>query len=116
MASRTKKMTPKLCWNRELRTLYFGNKAIKILKNSAQNQVAILDAFQELGWPLRIDDPLPPKPGLNAKRRLCDAIESLHDGLIGVRFHGDGTGTGIRLESPYRRRPKSTGTSPDGHR
>jgi hypothetical protein len=35
---------------------------VKEFKLPAPNQETILTAFQEEGWPPRIDDPLPPVP------------------------------------------------------
>lgn len=67
------------------------------------NQRCILAAFQEEDWPERIDDPLPGHRGIDPKRRLIDTIVCLNKGLTHqlIRFHGDGTGTGvIWLASP----------------
>jgi hypothetical protein len=74
---------------------------VKRFREPAPNQVAILRAFEEEGWPARIDDPL--FGGLNgaqAKQRLHDAIKRLNASQLHqrIRFHGDGTGTGIWWE------------------
>ena len=61
------------------------------------NQEAILAAFQEDGWPARIDDPLPPVAETDPKRRLSDTIKCLNRKQQNalVRFSGDGTGEGV---------------------
>ena len=41
-------------------------------------QEAILEAFEEEGWPPAIDDPLPPHPEQDPKRRLRNTIKSLN--------------------------------------
>ena len=57
-------------------------------------------AFEEEDWPVRIDDPLPPRSGLDPKRRLHDSIKSLnrHQKSRVLRFCGDGSGEGVRWE------------------
>jgi hypothetical protein len=61
---------------------------------------AILAAFQEEKWTARIDDPLPPVPEQDSKRRLSDTITCLNRNQKHqlIRFHGDGTGEGIIWE------------------
>ncbi len=56
-----------------------------------------MSAFQEDGWPARIDDPLPPTPETDPKRRLSDAIKCLNRKQLNplLRFSGDGTGEGV---------------------
>ncbi len=90
---------PALCphWDAALRVLYVGSRVIKRYRVPSPTQEAILVAFEEEGWPQRIDDPLPPQPGQDAKCRLHDAIKRLNrhhqHGLL--RFFGDGTGEGV---------------------
>ncbi len=59
-------------------------------------------AFQEEGWPVRIDDPLPPVSESEPKQRLRETIRSLNRNQKErlVRFKGDGTGEGVLWE-PY---------------
>jgi hypothetical protein len=71
----------------------------------------ILDAFEELGWPRHIDDPLPPHREQDPKRRLHNTIDSLNRGQVNrflIRFRGNGTGRGVGWEpifqSPIDRR------------
>lgn len=88
-------------WNAAARQLWFGGDLLKAFLVPAQIQVAILAAFEEMGWPSRIDDPLPPRDGTPAKDRLKSAIRSLNRNqrVWRVQFSGDGTGAGI-LWSP----------------
>lgn len=84
-------------WDGARHELRVGKMLIKRFKVPAGNQEAILGAFQEEGWPARIDDPLSPRRGQEPKRRLHDAINSLNRNQKRrlIRFHGDGTGQGV---------------------
>jgi hypothetical protein len=91
-------------WDRATGKLTIAGTLAKQIRNLAQkgqptNVVRILDAFTELGWPDRIDDPL---PGVSLdsdrNRRLTSAVESLNDRISGMRFCRDGTADGIRWE------------------
>jgi len=86
---------PKPRWNRATGELTFQGRVAKRIQNLAQavNVVRILDAFEEEGWPERIDDPL---PGGRDAMRLKQAIQSLNRSSAGLRFLRDGTGEGIR--------------------
>ncbi|MEX2142545.1 MAG: hypothetical protein WD894_25045 [Pirellulales bacterium] len=87
-------------WDYDLQELRLGNKVVKRFMTPAPNQQMILAAFEEEGWPLHIDDPLPPQGDLEPKRRLHDTINSLnrHQKEPLIRFIGDGTGEGIRWQ------------------
>ncbi len=90
---------PKPRYDRENRILYVGTEVIKELKKISPNQEPIWCAFEEEEWPPRIDDPIPPKTGIVAKRRLHQTIWSLNNGLDNdkvIRFGGDGTGEGLK--------------------
>lgn len=90
------KMTPR--WDRDRQELRVGSYVVKQFKVPALNQERILAAFEEEGWPVRIDDPLPPQQEQDPKRRLHDTINSLNRKQKHrlMRFMGDGTGQGIR--------------------
>lgn len=79
------------------RQLYLGEVLVKSYSQPAKNQVTILASFQEEGWPPRLDDPLPGNDGVDARRRLNEAIRSLnaHQQARRLDFRGDGTGTAI---------------------
>jgi hypothetical protein len=91
---------PKPTWDRDLQQLRLGNVIVKQFKVPAANQEAILAAFQEEDWPVRIDDPLSPKSDQDPKRRLHDTINSLNRNRRRplLRFVGDGSGQGVRWE------------------
>ena len=73
---------------------------IKKFKWRAANQERVLAVFEEEGWPARIDDPLPPSPEIDSKRRLGDTIKCLNRNQLAaiVRFLGDGSGEGVIWE------------------
>ena len=77
--------------------MLFKGKLIRRIRSVsvAKNAVRILDAFEEEGWPVRIDDPLSP-----SKNQQClhATIRRLNDDLSAIRFHADGTGAGIVWE------------------
>jgi hypothetical protein len=88
-------------WDDQARELWWGAQLIKRFRNDAANQRLILQAFEEQGWPARIDDPLPPTAGINRKSRLRETVRGLHHGQkpLVLRFHADGTGSGVRWEA-----------------
>jgi hypothetical protein len=87
-------------WDPDLRTLRVGDVLVKHFKVPAGNQELILSAFQEDDWPAFIDDPLPPAAGIDAKRRLHDAINRLNRNQSArlIYFKGNGNGRAIRWE------------------
>jgi hypothetical protein len=84
-------------WDTDRHLLSFGGQIVKHFKWQAANQEKILSAFQEEGWPSRIDDPLAPMPDLDIKRRLSDTIKCLNRKQANklLHFHGDGSGQGV---------------------
>ena len=97
-------------WDGGLAELWFCGRRVKRFLQLAPRQVEILAAFEAMGWPPRIDDPLPPfvEGGEeDAKERLHVAIGNLNRHLPRgtIRFGGDGTGRGIRW---YRDRQRKT--------
>ena len=91
---------PTPCWDRERRELRIGNVVVKRFRWPADNQEQVLSAFEEEGWPSRIDDPLIPNPGVCPKRRLHDTLKCLNRKQLNeaIKFRGDGTGQGVLLE------------------
>jgi hypothetical protein len=87
-------------WDSERRELRLTGKLVKQFKWPAINQETILAAFQEEGWPRRIDDPLSPAPEIDPKRRLHDTIKCLNRNQknLLLHFRGDGTGEGVYWE------------------
>jgi len=87
-------------WDIERRELRIGKLLVKQFRLPSPNQERVLCAFEEEGWPARIDDPLPRVPNLEPKRRLHDTIKSLnrHQKNATLRFMGDGSGEGVLWE------------------
>ncbi len=87
-------------WDPEKRELRIDGRVVKRFKWHAENQERVLAAFDEEGWPFRIDDPLPPHPEQDSKRRLSDTIKCLNRKQTSelLRFRGDGTGEGVVWE------------------
>lgn len=87
-------------WDSDRQELRLGYLVVKRFKVPAPNQVMILAAFQEEGWPSRVDDPLAPRSEIDPKRRLHDTVNSLNRSQRSrvVHFHGDGSGKGICWE------------------
>jgi hypothetical protein len=98
IATEPEVLVPK--WDRDRQELRIGSIVIKRFKVPAANQEAILAAFEEEGWPTRIDDPLPPHREQAPKRRLQETIKSLNRNQKRslLRFLGDGSGQGVRWE------------------
>ncbi|MEE8451959.1 MAG: hypothetical protein V3R99_08590 [Thermoguttaceae bacterium] len=85
-------------WNHDLAELHLGDQLVKRFRVPAVNQEKILAAFEEERWPVRVDDPLPPRPDQLPKRRLHDTINALNRNqkFPLIRFLGDGRGEGVR--------------------
>ena len=113
-------------WDAMRRELWLGNQLVQRFRVPAGAQEAILAAFEEEGWPPRIDDPLSPDGHLRQTRqdRLHDVVENLNGHQLEARIHfyRDGTGTGVcwelPTETPPRKRPangrKGKGRRPKG--
>lgn len=88
-------------WDDQRKELWLDGLLVKRFRVQSPNQETILTAFQEDGWPPRIDDPLQPIANQCAKRRLHDAIKNLnrHQAHRVMRFTGDGSGEGVLWEA-----------------
>lgn len=90
-------------WNPARRELRWGDSLVKRFRQPSENQERVLSAFQEEGWPDRIDDPLPMKPGTSPKRRLGDTVVALNKKHVTkgvIKFERDGTGEGVLWSRP----------------
>jgi hypothetical protein len=87
-------------WDRDRRELRVDGHIVKKYRVPAPNQEIILAVFEEESWPPRVDDPLPPKPGVDSQRRLHDTINSLNRSQKHrlMRFFADGLGRGVGWE------------------
>jgi hypothetical protein len=84
-------------WDPDRQQLRWGSLVVKQFKLPSPNQELILRVFEEENWPARIDDPLPPRPDIEPKRRLNCAITNLNRNQKSyrIRFMGDGSGQGV---------------------
>lgn len=85
-------------WDEDARELTWGGQVVKRFRTPARSQELVLAAFEESGWPARVDDPLPRLAGEDPRQRLHDAIRRLNGNQLAarrLRFHGDGTGEGV---------------------
>jgi hypothetical protein len=83
-------------WDAVRRELRLGQIVLKRFRQPAKNQQAILAAFQEDGWPERIDNPIPGSHDENASERLHNTLKRLNRQIDPIiRFHGGGTAEGI---------------------
>src|SRR5437762_9182913 len=64
-------------WDGLRRQLWVDSALVKHFRQPASSQERILAAFQEDGWPPRIDDPLPLKPEIDPKQHLRDTIKNI---------------------------------------
>jgi hypothetical protein len=101
-------------WCADRQELHYGGLLVKKFKQPAANQTTILAAFQEEGWPARIDNPLPPTRETDGAERLHDAIKKLNQCQVNplLRFHGDGTGQGVTWESVPTASPERPQSGP----
>jgi len=80
-------------WDSDSRELYVDGKCVKRYVRKAQNQTAILEEFQQQGWPKRIDSPFSKADF----ERLHQTLKELNS-IDGLHFYGDGTGERIGWE------------------
>ena len=87
---------PKPSWDRTKGELSFDGETVRTIRRIgiAKNVVLVLDTFQELGWPDRVDSPLSP----NSQKHHA-TIRSLNTGLSRIRFKSDGEGEGFIWET-----------------
>jgi hypothetical protein len=87
-------------WDRANRVLTLDGRTVKRFRRRATNQEVVLSAFQEEGWPRRIDDPLSPQAEMDPKYRVRFTIQRLNEGRRNrlIRFFADGTGQAICWE------------------
>ena len=98
------RLTP--IWDGATRELSGGGWPTKRYTGPAKNQITVLEAFQEEGWPRHIFDPLPRAKAPDRSRHLRDAVRLLnrHQIVPLIRFESDGMGEGIRWHWALPRR------------
>jgi hypothetical protein len=84
-------------WDAERRQLWYGDQLVKWYRQPADSQQTILAAFEEEGWPPRIDDPLPKVHGIMPRDRLHDTLKRLNRDQLAtlLLFRRDGSGEGV---------------------
>jgi hypothetical protein len=87
-------------WDSKRRELHLGSVLIRRFKRRAPHQELILSAFEQAGWPRRINNPLPSASAWLYDEQLHDAIKRLnrHQMVPLLTFHGNGSGHGVRWE------------------
>jgi hypothetical protein len=80
--------------------LSVGDIIVKQFDKPAQNQRAILSAFQREGWPPHIENPLEHDRLMDDSQRMADAVYRLNRDQkpLRIRFRRDGRGLGITWE------------------
>jgi hypothetical protein len=81
-------------WDAERRELSYRGVIVKRFHKPAPNQELILAAFEESGWPQRIDDPLPPQGDIVPSVRLHDTLGRLNRTLQNSIIHFGQNGNG----------------------
>jgi hypothetical protein len=84
-------------WDGERRQLWYREQLVKWYRARALSQETILAAFEEEGWPPRIDDPLGRGNGCDPRVRLHEAVKGLNRGQMRrlLVFRRDGSGEGV---------------------
>jgi hypothetical protein len=84
-------------WDAASRQLLSGGRVVKRFPRPAPFQELLLAAFEEDGWPDRIDDPLPRTGGRDPDERLHDTVRRLNGHQVNrlIAFVRDGTGEGV---------------------
>jgi hypothetical protein len=90
-------------WDEKNRQFLFDGKVIHTYKHKAENQFAVLRAFQAAGWERTIKSPL--RKDLHSQ--TLKALNAFAPDEI--KFHGDGTGEGLRWEKPGAKQPEGPG-------
>lgn len=86
-------VAPTPIWDSACGTLAFSGAKVTF-RPIAKNCIAVLNVFQEMGWPDRIDDPV---PGGHNDERLRQTVRALNkDKSFPILFEADGTGEGVR--------------------
>jgi len=88
-------------WDDTARELWWRSRLVKRFRYDAANQRLVLTALAEQAWVSRIDDPLRREAGVDPKVRRRETVKRLHRGQLPVvlRFHADGTASGLRWEA-----------------
>lgn len=101
-------MAYKPVWEGVRKELHLNGTLLKRFRQPAVNQQCMLDSFQELDWPFRIDDPLPGGDNVDARDRLHDTVRRLNDHRgRAIHFECDGTGKGVLWSLRKKKRKRN---------
>ena len=57
--------------------------------------MAVLESFEELGWPAEIDSPLRRSDNVDTAEQVQETVKSLNRKQTSIRFSTNGRGTGF---------------------
>jgi hypothetical protein len=83
---RRRARSPRPRWKSDLGELWLGDTLCKRYRQRAERQRLVLEAFQEDGWPSRIDSPLP----AGDRAVLSNTLRRLNTGNAQIVFESDG--------------------------
>jgi hypothetical protein len=84
-------------WVEARREFYVGDELVKRFRGGASDQETLLRAFEEGRWGPWIDDPLSPRPGVDAKERLHQVVKRLKRNQRVKRVHFSVSAKGERV-------------------
>jgi len=85
----------KLHWDAVRRELSYDGRPCACWTAQAKNQLRILEAFSEKGWPGHLPDPLSHHYDGDARQRLADTVRGLNAKKLPIVFRLDGTSHGL---------------------
>jgi len=77
---------PRPRWDEENQELWYGQVVCRRFRRAAENQTAILRAFEAAGWPKRVLDPLETGPENAHRQQTSDAVYALNKAIMQIRF------------------------------
>jgi hypothetical protein len=86
-------------WDPDRRELHFNGRVIRKIRRYTKSHLdLVMESFQEMGWPCRIDDPTPPMPNQVESEKRYEIVKSLNKGLTAIAFFTDGKKFGWRVQ------------------
>ncbi len=82
-------------WDGQRGELWFGDRLCKRFGQQAKDEKIILAAFEQAGWPARIDDPFPRDRDTDPHQRLADTARRLNQQNSSLRFEVEDTSLAI---------------------
>lgn len=87
-------------WLEDQRELWLGDFRVRRFRRPAPNAAALLAAFEQAGWPERLDSPFVKDLDRDGRERLRDTVKRLNldQEHALLRFHIEGAGLQVRWE------------------